>query len=162
MKRRMRKIDYVSRFVETDEVDEAEHKYQIDHSLFKELQNSIPLRMAFLRHLLDHFDLKYNFEMPESIKKTCECYLKENDGVAQFVDEFIVKSHEKDAHFTLKEAKELFTRQEYFNGRVGTLKTDLEKILKTPCLEQKRVDGKVKRCVFIGYTINTVDMEILD
>lgn len=155
MKRRMRKIDFISKFVDAEEVNEEEHKYQIDHSLFKELQNSIPLRMAFLRHLLDHFDIKYAFEMPDSIRKTCECYLKDNDGVAQFVEEFIEKSSDKEAHFTLKEAKELFSKQEYYNGRIGTLKTDLEKLLKIPCLDQKKIDGKNTRYVFVGYKLKS-------
>ena len=111
--------------------------------------------MAFLRHLLDHFDIKYAFEMPESIRKTCEYYLKDNDGVAQFVEEFIEKSDDKDAYFTLKEVKELFSKQEYYNGRVGTLKTDLEKLLKTPCLDQKKIDGKNTRYVFVGYKLKS-------
>lgn len=80
-------------------------------------------------------------------------------NVAQFVEEFIVKSVEKDAHFTLKEAKELFSRQEYFNGRVGTLKTDLEKLLKVTCLDQKKIDGKNTRYVFMGYIIKSVEFE---
>lgn len=157
MKRRMRKIDYVSRFVDASQVDEESHMYRIDESLFKELGTSTQLRMAFLRHLLDHFDLGYNFEMPEAIRKTCECYLKENDGVAQFVEEFIVNSDEKDAHFTLKQAKEVFQRQEYFNGRVGTLKTDLEKLLHTVCIEQKRVNQVREKNVFIGYRLVIFD-----
>ena len=112
--------------------------------------------MEFLRHLLEHFSLDYGFEMPESIKKNCEYYIKENDGVAQFVEEFIVKDPE--GYFTLKEAKELFSQQEYFNKRVGTLKTDLEKLLKTVCYEQKRVkNGGNMRSVFIGFKVVKCD-----
>lgn len=157
MRRRMRKVDYVSRFVEADQVDEANHRYKIDASLFMEAEASIPLRMAFLKHLLGYFDLGYNFEMPEGIRKTCECYLKDNDGVSQFVEEFIMKSDEKDAHFTLKQAKEMFQRQEYFNRRIGTLKTDLEKILHTVCFDSKRIKSVLHRNVFLGYNLHTVD-----
>ncbi len=153
MRRRMRKIDYISRFVEESDVDEQCHEYKIDDTIFRELEKSIALRMAFMRHLLDHFDMKYAFEMPDSIRKTCECYIKENDGVAQFVEEFIVKSEDKDAYFTLKEAKELFSRQEYYNGRAGTLKNDLEKLLKTNCSAQKWLKGKNITNVFTGYKI---------
>ena len=134
-------------------MNEEEHCYKIDHSLFKELETNDALKMEFLRHLLDHFSLEYNFEMPDSIRNNCEYYLKANDGVAQFVDEFIVKDPE--GHFTLKEAKELFTRQEYFNKRIGTLKTDLEKLIKTICYAQKWINNKNVSNVFLGYRIRS-------
>ena len=157
MKRRMRKIDYISRFVEANEVDEENHKYPIDPSFMKELDSSDAMKMEFLRYLLDHFSLEYNFEMPESIRRACECYLRDNDGVAQFVEEFVEPSSDKDSYFTLKAARDLFSRQDYYNGRATTLKTDLEKMLKTTCVEQKRINKIREKNVFLGFTLNTCD-----
>lgn len=151
MRRRTRKIDYISKFVSEDEVDEEDHMYQMDDSIFIELDADDLLKMEFLRLFLEHYSKGFGFEMPDSIRKNCECYLKDNDGVAQFVDDFIVK--EENGNFTLKQAKDVFIQQEYYNGRVGTLKSDLEKLLKTVCHNQKRVNGINMRNVYTGYML---------
>ena len=109
-----------------------------------------------MEHLLDHFDKSWSFVMPDAIRKESESYLKENDSVAKFVEDFVVA--DADGYFTLKDAKTLFKQQEYYNGRIKMLKTDLEKALRAPCHEQKRVRGVSSPCknVFIGFSLNAV------
>lgn len=62
-------------------------------------------------------------------------------------------------YFTLKQAKELFMRQDYFNGRIATLKTDLEKLLKTICYQQKRIKRIRYKYVFVGFRLNDESSE---
>lgn len=73
-------------------------------------------------------------------------------SIVEFVQEYIVK--DKDCHFTLKQAKQVFVESKYFNGVIKTLKNDLIKCLQTPCIESKRINGYLKRYVFIGFKIN--------
>jgi phage/plasmid-associated DNA primase len=92
--------------------------------------------------------------MTEKIRKESSLYLKEHDSVAKFVEDFIVR--DSDSCFTLKDAKVLFKQQEYYNGRIKMLKTDLEKALKATCCEQKRVRGyaRPQKNVFEGYMLS--------
>ena len=59
------------------------------------------------------------------------------------------------AWFTLKQAKDVFRGSEHFDGKLKTLKTDLEKALGTVCYEMKRVgsDGARESSVFDGFEL---------
>lgn len=118
------------------------------------------MKMAFLQFLLNHFSLGYQYDMCASVQTESAEYQKDNDGVMQFIEEHIEAS--KDSFFTLKEAKEVYGRKEYGKGRVGTLKTDLEKSLGACCLEQKMIKGKNYKNVFLGYkVVDGDDMECM-
>ena len=155
VKRRIRKIDYISSFVSAADADPSQHKYAANESLFERLVYDMDLKQAFVKHLLDYYDKSWSFAMTEKILKESSSYLKEHDSAAKFVEEFVVR--DPSSCFTLKDAKALFKQQEYYNGRIKMLKTDLEKTLKTVCLDQKRVRGYAQpfRNVFEGYRLLT-------
>ena len=75
------------------------------------------------------------------------------DNVQEFIKEFI--KEDDDGYFTLKEAKQLFQRSKHmFNdGKVISLKNDLKKALRTVCYEQKKINGKNEKNVYMGYSI---------
>ena len=55
---------------------------------------------------------------------------------------------------TLQQAKDDFKGSEHFNGKLKTLKTDLEKALGTVCLDHKRgPNGTRLRYVFEGFAL---------
>lgn len=151
VKRRIRKIDYMSQFVTKDQVDESNHYYLRDDTFIGRMRNDPRVRMEFLRYLLDNYEHDYQFEMPAVVKSNSAMYLEENDNVFKFVSEFIVK--DATAFFTLKEAKDAFKYSEYFNGKILTLKNDLQKVLKCVCIEGKKINKKCERNVFMGYKV---------
>ena len=151
VKRRIRKIDYISRFVDDAEVDVTQHMYKRDPHIIQQFKDDDALKMEFLRLLLDHYVHEYEYEMPEVIKHSSLCYLEENDAIFKFTQDSVVKSD--GATLTLSDAKEAFRRSEHYNGKLATLKNDLIKALRTPCHDFKRIDGKLFRNVFIGFKL---------
>lgn len=157
VKRRIRKIDYMSQFVGKDDVDESRNFYLRDDKFIHDMRNDPHIKMEFLRLLLDTYDHDYEYDMPEIVKKNSQMYLEENDGVFKFAQDYIIK--DKDHYFTLKQVKDAFKNSDHFNNKIQTLKNDLQKLLKTVCEDSKRVNGKVERFVFPGYRlVSIVDM----
>lgn len=152
VKRRIRKIDYISQFVPKEQVDESKNSFLRDDNFLSELRDTPKYKMEFLRLLLNTYDHNFQFEMPQCIANNSKDYIEENDNVFKFVNEHIVK--DKDGHFTLKQAKEAFKASEFFNGKLQTLKNDLIKCLRTPCIEQKKINGKKEVYVFEGHKIH--------
>jgi phage/plasmid-associated DNA primase len=161
VKRRIRKVDYISRFVDDNDVQEMEFKYRRDTSFFEELKKDDTLKMESLRLLLDYFKKEYEFQMPEVVRENSMIYLDENDGVRKFVTECI-KKDEKGA-FTLSEAKALFKSKDYCSpARLGNLKEGLEKELDCKSILVKKVKGKTQRNVYLGYKLvydNDIEIE---
>jgi putative DNA primase/helicase len=159
VKRRIRKIDYMSQFVSEDQVDESKHFYRRDDGFIYRMREDPRFKMEFLRYLLDNYDHDYEFAMPDVVKSNSAMYLDENDGVYNFAEEYIVK--DENSYFTLKQAKDAFKMSEHFNGKLLTLKNDLQKLLKCVCVEQKKINKRVERSVFSGYKIvySTLDIQ---
>ena len=153
VKRRIRKLDYVSRFVDVAEVAAERHMYARDPGLVEGFKSSDAMRLAFVKSLLHAYDHDWTFTMPEVVQASSQVYLQENDAVHKFVKER-VQLH-AGCWFTLKQAREEFKASEHFNGKLKTLRTDLEKTLGTVCLDQKRVDGCKEVNVFIGFKITS-------
>lgn len=115
--------------------------------------------MEFMRLLLDTYDHNYQYEMPEVIRLNSQIYLEENDGVFKFVQEHI--QPDRNGYFTLKEVKDRFKNSEYFNNKIQTLKNDLQKVLKVRCEEQRKINGKNEKNVFLGYRLMSMK-DIID
>lgn len=163
VKRRIRKIDYISRFVDEEEVDESRNQFKRDPNLISAFKDEDTMKMEFLRHLLDTYDHKYKFTMPKVIKENSAMYLEENNAVYCFIREYI--QADRDGHFTLKEAKDMVQCSEYASQlQLTKLKADLEKALRTQCQSCKRYGDQVKRYVFVGWSLrdtnddNEIDM----
>lgn len=151
IKRRIRKIDYISKFVDATEVDAARHMYEKDPNFLEEFKRNESLKMEFVRYILEHYDHNYKFEMPDVIRESSRQYLEDNNSVLGFVREFIKR--DPDGFFLLKDAKEVFRHSQHFNGKIGNLKSELQKVLKVMCFEQKRIGERVFTSVFMGYKI---------
>lgn len=162
VKRRIRKIDYISQFVNADKVDVANFMFLRDETFQPTVMNNNMFKMEFLRLLLDNYDSRYVFDMPKVVEDNSREFLEENDGVFQFASQHIVKA--SGGFFTLKSAKESFKRSDHFNGKIQTLKNDLIKVLKTRCIEAKRIEGVFLRNVFEGYRLTEMEQgpDLLD
>ena len=152
VKRRIRKIDYISRFVDAQEVNTGEHKYPRDSSLIDAFKSD--LKMHFFLDLVKNYDHDFEFAMPESIKFNSQLYLEENDLVLMFVRACVVE--DVGSCFTLKEAKNMFVACGHSLSRISKLKLDLQKTLGVRCLAQKRVAsrGNANLCnVFMDFRL---------
>ena len=77
--------------------------------------------------------------------------ISDMDRVAGFAKEFIKEDPGK--FFTLKQAKEAYIKSKWFNGKVGYLKEELERVLGSACYEQKKIGGHKLKNVFMGFTM---------
>jgi phage/plasmid-associated DNA primase len=158
VRRRIRKIDYVSRFVDAADVDHERHMYLRDATVLSAFKNDVAHKMEFVRYLLQHFSLSYAFEMPDSVRTSSCVFLHENDSVTSFVAAHVRRSSEPGAYFSLKMATDMFRADAVDAGtvcRVKTLKTDLEKALGCVCTPQKRIGNASPTNVFLGYVLYT-------
>ena len=153
VKRRIRMVEWISRFVDADQADATQHMYVRDTGLVEGFKSSDAMRLAFVKSLLRVYDHEWTFAMPEVVRASSQVYLQENDAVHKFVAERVRR--QAGAWFTLKQAKDEFKGSEHFNGKLKTLKTDLEKALGTKCYEQKRIDGPKEINVFEGFEITS-------
>ena len=158
VQRRIRKIDYISQFVDAALVNEEQHLYSRNNSIFSAFRGDPLLKMEFSRLLLENFSCDYDFDMPETISKNSREYLKEHDAVLQFVSDFV--EPQKQGCFTLSLAKELFRRADYFNHKLSTFKRDLECALRCKCVGQSRVNGKNHRNVFFNFVLKEETFDI--
>ncbi|MBD1217862.1 MAG: PriCT-2 domain-containing protein [Aphanizomenon flos-aquae Clear-A1] len=147
--RRIRKIDYMSRFVEASKVNEEQFYYLRDSSMFDDLKVDNKLRMEALRYILDAFDKSYDYSMPNTVAENSKLYLDENNQICKFIDDYIVV--DKDAFFVLVDAKEQYKNM----GKTQSMKRDLEKALGCKCVAQKKYKGKNLTNVFCGYRLKT-------
>ncbi|KAG2487756.1 hypothetical protein HYH03_013601 [Edaphochlamys debaryana] len=151
VRRRIRKVDYISRFVDTAMVNKEKHFYARDATFFERLESDEFCRVSIFHYLLEHFEKDYEFQMPDVVAKNSRIYLDDNNSVNKFVQEFITA--DKESYLTLADAKEAFRRCEYFNGKIVSLKGDLEKALGTACIEQKKINGRKLKNVYMGFRL---------
>jgi len=151
--RRLRMIEYVSKFVDANQVNEEEFMFKKDPNFIEGVKNDHELRMEFMRYLLEHYDPQYEFTMPEVIRIASQQYLQDNNPVHKFICDYIVPTKDPKGHFVLSDAKSIFMQCEYFNKKIGTFKRDLEELLKTKCFEQKKINNAKLTNVFMGFKI---------
>lgn len=90
--------------------------------------------------------------MTESSLGSAEClYANDMERIEAFCKAHLVPS--EGDHFTLKAAKEAFSKSRWFNGKVGSLKEGLERALGTVCLQQKKIRNRNVPNVFMGYAL---------
>lgn len=153
MKRRVRKIPYIAKFVAASEADPEKNMFPRDTSLFARIKEDDALKMEFMSYLLEHFDINYDFPMCETIKNETDEYQQENDPVKLFIVDHIGKGS-CESFFTLQQAYDLFKQKQYSKGKkLAGFKSDLEKNLQVECEKQKWVCGKKYRSVFMGYNL---------
>ena len=153
--RRIRKIDYMSRFVAKQDVDESQHMYESDSSFIEKVLRNDEYKMEFLRYILDHYE--HNVKLvdicPDCVITASQEYLSENNEILEYVREYIQKGTSED-FFTLKDLKEDFSeRKKGVKIKLKVLKQEVQNILKCEVKDQKIKEGINYKNVFEGYTI---------
>ena len=91
--RRMREIDYVSKFDDAKYVNEAQHIYLIDVELSEKVAE---WKQDYMRMLLDIYDVNYSYSCPQSIIDASNAYMDENNDVKQFIKDKLEPTHNKE------------------------------------------------------------------
>lgn len=156
IKRRIRKIDYLSEFVDDpNHVDEASFKFLKNKQLILGFSKH-ELKMEFIRHLLDNYEHDFRFLEPEIVKRNSQMYLEDNNSVLQFVNKYIVQGNTSD-FFTMRQANDAFKYdREIYNGR-PLKKEQIASIIRAPCIEAKKINNKKFNYVFMGFKIEIDD-----
>lgn len=150
VKRRVRVLPYISKFVTSDyEVDQEHFVFKANSEITYLFRDNDQLKMEYMRYLLDNYDHNWKYIMTKTIQESSEEYLCENDGISKFVSEYLEK--DKDSFVTLKEIKIMLKTCDYYDGKANVLKNRLERVLKIKCIDKKRFGNKERRSVFIGY-----------
>ena len=150
VRRRIRKLEYVSRFVDAEAVDESAHMYLKDLGFVDRFRDEIAYRLEFLKYVLEHYDHEFRYEMPRVVRENSIAYVEDNNCILKFVRTYI--KEDRQGWFTLKDAKEAFKDSEYYDPKAN-LKTSLEKTLRVSCVEQKRIGPVRLKYVFLGYSM---------
>ena len=98
---RVRKCDYVSRFVLGDEVDEVSHVYPADSQINPRFSEWAIDAMLLLLSMYKHVYVEH---CPTSIQQSTEDYMDGGNVMALFAKMYIKRST-KDDHFKLKDAE---------------------------------------------------------
>jgi len=152
--RRIRLNEYISIFVQDEKlVDENKNFFLADVHFIERFRTDNKLKMEMMRYLLDNYNHMYRYEMPDIIKESSKQYLEENNNILKFVQEYIAQGSPSE-FISLKTIKQAFTESQYFSkNALITMKKDLQKILRVPCIEQKKINNVKYRSIFMGYKI---------
>jgi hypothetical protein len=82
--------------------------------------------------------------------------IEEIDNVTEFVKRYIVEDDSDNSFITLKQIKNAFQNSRYFNGRLLNLKSDLQRILGSVCIDQKHIKKSNMKNVFMGYRLLSI------
>lgn len=150
VKRRARVLPYVSKFVtDPNDVNETGYRYLADTEVTHQFRDDDGLKMEYTRCLLDYYDHNWKYTMSKVVRDASVQYLSDNDDIGRFVADCLVKK--KDGHITLKQIKEIIKSGDYKEIKSSTLKTRLERVMGTKCLDQHRFGKTNVKNVFMGY-----------
>ena len=152
VKRRVRVLPYVSKFVTSDnEVNEEQYVFKANSEITYLFRDNDELKMEYMRYLLDNYDHNWKYQMTKTIQESSEEYLCENDGISKFVSEYLER--DKESFVTLKEIKEMLKNCDYYDGKANVLKNRLERVMKTKCHEQIKKHNIKYKYAFYGYRV---------
>lgn len=148
IKRRIRKIDYISQFKESKHVNPEKHIYPKDEAFLNKFIYTQDYKLEFIRLLLEHFQYDFEFDMPDDIKESSNTYLEDHDPIQLFVSTYCSKVKK---HFTpMKHIKSAYQQSEFFDPSKPIDKIHIIKMLDLKCHPIKTVNRCTDRNVFEG------------
>ena len=108
MKRRLKVIDYDSKFIKEEDYDiknENNNIYIADYKLSEKVKE---WKQDFMLMLVDLFDPNYKYKEPKEIKLSSEKYAENNDDVKRFVKECCIMTNNKKDYLLLKNLKFMY------------------------------------------------------
>lgn len=155
--RRLKIIEFVSKFVETPGTDENSiNEFKID----KELKNKLEsYKTVFLSILLDYYRIyrEEGLTPPDAVNKVTKKYENNNNNIKSFIEENIVKGSKSD-YITKEELKAIYKSdifiQRNFN-KFSTFLTQLENAL----FSEFKFDSKKRIQKLEGFHIHRNDID---
>ena len=130
--RRLRVIDYISKFDETP--NEKNNIYKIDCELSEKVKD---WRQDYMRLLLDLYNPDYVYNEPIEIKESSSKYADSNNDVKKFVQQNYIQTNNNDDFIILKDIKASYQLNKGFDLlKLNTLSDSLQKILNTNLKER--------------------------
>jgi hypothetical protein len=161
---RVRKCDYVSRFVLGGEVDEDSHVYPADPQINLRFSEWAMDAMLLLLSMYEHVYVEH---CPASIQQSTEDYMDDGNVMALFAKMYI-KRATKDDHFKLKDAEMKWSsfvtavERQAIDVKFRDLtkpskegfRQGLQTVLKTACPKDPRpIGGKNHKSAFRGWVL---------
>ena len=142
LQRRVRKVDFEALFTNDFEATED------DPNVFPEITDMSEkldrMAPAFLKLLLDRYVHDFSYGCPEKVLASSRILMEENDPFAYFVNLAIRRNRERNAHFTIKEARKVW--KELAKGpdhemlrslpKESELSSNLSRLLRLKCIPQ--------------------------
>lgn len=151
IQRRIRKIDYISEFQDSDQVDVSKHIYKKDEGIVSNFIQDTDFKMEFLRLLLENFDQNYEFKKCRSIIESTQELFQDNDPVRAFVESWIVPTPNK--YLPMKDIKDYYKISEFYDPKNNVDKYVVERLLRTNIIPIKTINNKTYRNIFEGFQI---------
>jgi phage/plasmid-associated DNA primase len=141
LKRRLKVVDYNSKFVKEQDYNEKNEKnniYLADYKLSEKVNNWKSDFMLMLIHL---YDPNYIYIEPEEIVKSSNKYADDNDDIKKFVNDYFEMTNNPKDYLLLKNLKALYqSNKEFDQSKLKNLKEHLEREFNSDFKEK----GKVK------------------
>ena len=142
LQRRVRKVDFEALFTnEFEATQEDPHVFPEITDMSDKLDRMAP---AFLRLLLNRYIHDFSYECPEKVLASSRILMEENDPFAYFVNIAIRRNRERNAYFTVKEARKVW--KELAKGpdneilrslpKESDLSSNLSRLLRLKCIPQ--------------------------
>ena len=120
--------------------DEENNIYLIDVKLTDKVKT---WNKDYIKMLISLYKPDWEFNPPESVVKSSEIYINENNAVYKFVKENYVKTGNPKDYIILKNIKLSYQTSGYDQSKLKTLKESLEKEFNTNFIADKKI-GKIK------------------
>ena len=140
LKRRLKVVDYNSKFVKEQDYNEKNEKnniYLADYKLSGKVKNWKSDFMLMLIHL---YDPNYIYFEPEDIVKSSNKYADDNDDIKKFVNDYFEMTNNPKDYLLLKNLKALYqSNKELDQSKLKNLKEHLEREFNSDFKEKAKV-----------------------
>ena len=160
--RRLKVVDYVSKFSENSKlINEENNIYDMD----TELSEKVKLwREDYMKMLLEIYNFKYKYVEPDGISFASEKYIDANDDIKRFVNENFEFTNKKEDYLLLKDIKMTYQQnKEYDQSLIKNFKENIEQELKASVVERTKVKKNGKwsdvRSIIFGWKYKDDDCE---
>ena len=148
--RRLKVIDYISKFDETP--NEQNNIYKIDYDLSEKVKD---WKQDYMLLLLNLYNADYKYVEPDEIKDSSSKYADSNNDVKKFLYQHYTQTNNNNDFVVLKEMKLTYQQnKEYDQSKLKNLPESLQKIMATNVKERHKHKGKNYYSVFIGWKLN--------
>ena len=159
--RRIRNIEYTSRFVPNDDdVNHDKFIFKMKNDVLEMFQND-SYKLAFFNLLIEHLDIQWDFNAPLEIMEATKNYFLDCDHLKQFIDVYLEKTENETDWITLKQIKDTIQETDFKNDIhiTRSFRNELCNILGVECVKQARFGTERHSNVFFGWKFKNLQIQ---